>query len=577
MNFFEVTKFAYLSLTRNGKIRISLSTLIQIFLSLLDGVAILSLYWVISNYGKLSNVKNSWFQSIYLRMTNFGYTEQLITIYIIIFALSLFLIKTILNALLTKAILNLLVEEQIKLAKVTLNNIFNMSFGYLQKRNSNEYLHIFNQSISQFIAITIGNVSNIISELALLILISSILIVNSWVMTLILLIIFFTSSILLSKNLKNYIKKMGTIRATSSIDLNRKLLQLFNNYKEIIYSQSLEHFSKDITNDWKINFKTKSNQIFVQSLPKYYFELIFIISLVSIGFFIYIIYGQDGAIQSLTLFFVAAFRIMPSILRINNLVLSTKSGIADNDHLIQILKEVTQPKDVNFNYLPNKIANDYDSIPVYLKNVNVNKNGVSLISNVSLQIHHGDKIAIIGESGSGKSSLIETILGISESEYGEIKLFGELPNIVSSQISQRISFVSQTPFVTSGSLIENIVIGKPKELIHTNRLKEIISLLSLEDLNTNEENKLLTSNTVSGGERQRIALARAIYRDSDLIVLDEPTSAIDNLNELRIIDYLLKLDKSIIMVTHKIEIAKRFNKVYEIDKKSKILIEKKID
>jgi ABC-type transport system involved in cytochrome bd biosynthesis fused ATPase/permease subunit len=258
-------------------------------------------------------------------------------------------------------------------------------------------------------------------------------------------------------------------------------------------------------------------------------------------------------------------------------VLSTKSGIADNDHLIQILKEVTQPKDVNFNYLPNKIANDYDSIPVYLKNVNVNKNGVSLISNVSLQIHHGDKIAIIGESGSGKSSLIETILGISESEYGEIKLFGELPNIVSSQISQRISFVSQTPFVTSGSLIENIVIGKPKELIHTNRLKEIISLLSLEDLNTNEENKLLTSNTVSGGERQRIALARAIYRDSDLIVLDEPTSAIDNLNELRIIDYLLKLDKSIIMVTHKIEIAKRFNKVYEIDKKSKILIEKKID
>jgi ABC-type transport system involved in cytochrome bd biosynthesis fused ATPase/permease subunit len=258
-------------------------------------------------------------------------------------------------------------------------------------------------------------------------------------------------------------------------------------------------------------------------------------------------------------------------------VLSTKSGIADNDHLIQILKEVTQPKDVNFNYLPNKIANDYDSIPVYLKNVNVNKNGVSLISNVNLQIHHGDKIAIIGESGSGKSSLIETILGISESEYGEIKLFGELPNIVSSQISQRISFVSQTPFVTSGSLIENIVIGQPKELIHTNRLKEIVSLLSLEDLNTTEENKLLTSNTVSGGERQRIALARAIYRDSDLIVLDEPTSAIDNLNELRIIDYLLKLDKSIIMVTHNIEIAKRFNKVYEIDKKSKILIEKIID
>jgi ABC-type multidrug transport system fused ATPase/permease subunit len=516
-----------------------------------------------------------------MRLTKFGYTEQNISICFIIFALSLFLIKTLLNAFMAKVILNLLVEEQIKLAKMTLKNIFNMTFGYLQKRNSNEYLHIFNRSISQFVTIMIGNVSNIISELALLTIISSILIINSWIMTLTLLIIFVVSSLVLSENLKNYIKKMGTIGASSSIDLNRKLLQLFNNYKEIIYSQSVEHFSKDIANDWKINFKTRSNQIFVQSLPKYYFELIFIISLVSIGSLIYLIDGQERAIQSLTLFFVAAFRIMPSILRINNLFLGIKSGIADNDHLVQILNEVNQCKDIGINQLSNNVSVDHVPIPVYMKNVSIVKNGISLLSNVNLQIHHGDKVAIIGESGSGKSSLIETILGISESKSGQVKLFGELPNIISLQKSHRISFVSQTPFVTNGSLVENITIGMATKRIDLNRVQEIIKLLNLEDLNANlnanEEKKILSPNNVSGGERQRIALARAMYRDSELIVLDEPTSAIDELNEKRIIDYLMKLEKSIIMVTHNIEIAKRFNKVVEIDSKSKTLKETTLD
>ena len=204
-----------------------------------------------------------------------------------------------------------------------------------------------------------------------------------------------------------------------------------------------------------------------------------------------------------------------------------------------------------------------------------------MVHGVSFEMQAGEKLALVGESGSGKSSLIETILGINESESGQVRLFGELPNIISLQKSHRISFVSQTPFVTNGSLVENITIGIPTRLIDVNRVEEIIKLLNLEDLNANlnanEEKKFLTPNVVSGGERQRIALARAMYRDSELIVLDEPTSAIDNLNEKRIIDYIMELKKSIIMVTHNIDIAKRFNRVVEIDNKSKILKEITLD
>ena len=73
MNFFEISKFAYSTLTKSGKIKICIGTLIQIFLSFLDGVAILALYGVITNYGNLSEIKHSWFQTVYLKMINFQY------------------------------------------------------------------------------------------------------------------------------------------------------------------------------------------------------------------------------------------------------------------------------------------------------------------------------------------------------------------------------------------------------------------------------------------------------------------------------------------------------------------------
>lgn len=581
MNISDLIFYAFRRLSRKGKYKIVIITIAQTLLIILDGIAILSLYYVITNYGQLQNVGNKIFQAIYSIVYSFSNNQQITAIYFIIFSLTLFLTKTILNALLTKVTFNLLVAEQIKLAKSILKDLFKISFGFLEKRSSNEYLHIFSTSITQFITITISNISIIISEITLLIMISYILIRNSWEMSILIVSIFTISSFILAKTLKYQVARLGEERATSSIRLNQRIIELFTGYREIILSQSHDYFEKKIHEDWEINFKSRMNQLYLQNIPKFYFEAIFVFSFALVGPFVYLIKGQGSAINSLSLFLIAAFRIMPSTLRINNALLSTKSGIADSKHLINLLREIDKNilDTISMNF--NQKNTNLNQIPVSLNGVEIVKGGKILISNVNFELIQGEKIAIIGESGSGKTCLLETILGINSFKSGNVKLYGESPSILGSNYLKRISYVSQKPFITEGDLTENITLGTPKAEVDFTRVQEITRMLNLKnlylDLEENINIRTSSKKRVSGGERQRIAIARAIYRNPDLLVLDEPTSALDYMNESIILEYLMtkNISQSVIFITHNITNAFKFDKVYEIDKQNKTLNRKK--
>ena len=346
-------------------------------------------------------------------------------------------------------------------------------------------------------------------------------------------------------------------------------------------SQSNGYFEKKIHEDWEINFKSRMNQLYLQNIPKFYFEAIFVFSFALVGPFVYFIKGQGSAISSLSLFLIAAFRIMPSTLRINNALLSTKSGIADSKHLINLLQEIDKNvlDTISMNF--NQKNTNLNQIPVSLNGVEIVKGGKILISNVNFELIQGEKIAIIGESGSGKTCLLETILGINSFKSGKVKLYGESPSILGANYLKRISYVSQKPFITEGDLTENITLGTPKAEVDFTRVQEITRMLNLKnlylDLEENINTRTSSEKRVSGGERQRIAIARAIYRNSDLLVLDEPTSALDYMNESIILEYLMTKNKSqsIIFITHSITNAFKFDKVYEIDKQNKTLNRKK--
>ena len=209
---------------------------------------------------------------------------------------------------------------------------------------------------------------------------------------------------------------------------------------------------------------------------------------------------------------------------------------------------------IDGNVILNNISYSYD-------------NKKKVIDNLSLKIKSNSSIALVGESGSGKSTLIKLIIGLIKYEKGNISIDGnELSKINLSSLYDNISYVSQEAPIFDGTLKENIVFDKnidDKEII------EVLKLVSLEKFYERLEKGLDTELgekgiRMSGGERQRVAIARLFFDNSKIIILDEATSAMDNLTEKKVMKNILNQlkNKTLIIIAHRLETIKNVDTIY---------------
>lgn len=189
-----------------------------------------------------------------------------------------------------------------------------------------------------------------------------------------------------------------------------------------------------------------------------------------------------------------------------------------------------------------------------------------LINNLNLNIKAGEKLAIVGETGSGKSTIIKLIIGLLKDYQGEILISNEnLGNINLNDLYDQITYISQESPIFDGTLRENIVFDKK---VSDKEILKVLKLVSLEKFYQRLENDLDTELgekgiKMSGGERQRVALARLFFENTNIVILDEATSAIDNITEKEVMTNIMKnlKEKTLIIITHRLETIKKVNQV----------------
>jgi len=180
-----------------------------------------------------------------------------------------------------------------------------------------------------------------------------------------------------------------------------------------------------------------------------------------------------------------------------------------------------------------------------------------VLSNVSFTIKTGDVCAIVGPSGSGKTTLLECMLGLRIPDSGSVKVLGQTPEDLRANAPGAVGLVSQAPSLRSASIVENVGMFATEE-IDRDRVFELLRRVGLEDLlqRLPEGMDSVVGEghiQLSGGEKQRVGIARALYRDPALLVLDEPTSALDGLNEEAIFELLRaeRQHRTIVLITHR--------------------------
>lgn len=190
----------------------------------------------------------------------------------------------------------------------------------------------------------------------------------------------------------------------------------------------------------------------------------------------------------------------------------------------------------------------------------------TIFDNLSLSIKRGEKIAFVGESGSGKSTLIKLLLGLLKYDKGEIRLGDmELRDICLMDLYDKVRYLSQNTPVFDGSIKENLVFDKnvPEEQIW-NALRKVQLSYFVEKLATGLDTQIGEKGTcLSGGEKQRLALARLWFDDSELVILDEATSAMDNLTEESVMKAVMQQlnGKTVIAIAHRLNSIAGFDRI----------------
>ena len=368
------------------------------------------------------------------------------------------------------------------------------------------------------------------------------------------------------KTIQNKLKSWGKIRQTHS-GLSLKYLQEgFRSIKELKILQRINETIKTFTLNNKIINLAERRQNFVNSLPRIWLEWLAILGFILLIFYM-ILKGNElnQIVTLLGLFVVAAFRIMPSITRIMNAI----QGIIYNKPVIDtIYNEFNLNNKSSKKFLEEKFIFEDE---IELKNISFSYPNTQqkVINNLSLKIKKGTTIGLIGESGAGKTTLINLILGLLEPTEGNIKIDGK--NIFDDVLNwqNQIGYVPQNIFLTDDSIKKNIALGLPDEQIDKNLINKAVNNAKLEKLIKSLHNGLNVKvgefgDRLSGGQRQRISIARALYKNPKILILDECTNSLDINTESEIINEVndLKGKKTIIMIAHRLSTLKKCDFVY---------------
>ena len=372
------------------------------------------------------------------------------------------------------------------------------------------------------------------------------------------------------------ISSFGEERNIAGGELNKHLFQAMAAAKDVKILDREEDLVYQVN---KNLFKmTRLHQIiqFINGLPRFSFEML-MVCVFSLLVFIMMTAQREmtDIIQYLSVFAVASFRIVPGASRI----LSSFQSIKYLEPSVKILLQEFDSK-YHFDDKKNNQIQDSNTPLEFNKEINLSNLSFSYpsrkefsLSKISMKINKGEFVGIIGQTGSGKSTLINLLIGLLKPSEGKIEVDKLDINSNLHNWFNKIGYVPQYVYLTDETIRKNIAFGLKEENINDDLVKKAVEKASLDKFLNNLQNGLNTivgekGIRLSGGQQQRIGIARALYRDPEILIFDEATSSLDTLTEEKIMDSIqfLKRKKTLIIITHRLSTVKNCDKIFFIDK-----------
>jgi ABC-type multidrug transport system fused ATPase/permease subunit len=559
-------------LSPKDKSKIYLIAIVQAGLGFLDlaGVAVLGVLGALSVTGIQSKQPGNRVGEILrlLHLTQNSFQVQVAVLGAI--AVILLLGRTVLSIFFMRRTLFFLSHRGAKASSDLIAKVLTQPLLEIQGKTSQETLWAVTNGVSSIMLGILGIGINMVADFSLLIVITLGLFLVDPIMAIGMVIIFSSAAFILYLLLHKRAQKLGTLHWKLNISSNEKILEILHTYRESVVRNRREYYAREISKLRMSLGDVLAENSFMPYIGKYVIESTVLVGALCLGVFQFITNDASRAVATMVIFIAAGSRIGPAILRIQQGSITVKGSLGSAKPTLDLIARVRDAKPLSVssdqpNFDREGFTGSVELDKVSFRYPNASRNAVE---DASVQISHGKFAAIVGSSGAGKTTLVDILLGIIHPDSGNIKVSSLSPEDVIVKWPGAIAYVPQDVAIINGSIRENVGLGFSDQAVDDEMVWKALKVAQLDNF-VKELPEMLNTGVgergtrISGGQRQRLGIARAMFTNPQLLILDEATSALDGQTESDISEAIqnLKGQVTVIMIAHRLSTVRNADMV----------------
>ncbi len=550
--------------------------LFQIFLGLLDlvGIAIFGVLGALAVTGVGSRMPGSRVSVLLENLGLSGLSLQLQAIILATLATGLLISKTILSALFIRRTMFFLGRRGALISSLLVSRLLAQPLQVIQQRTMQENLFAVTGGVGAITLGVLGTAVSLISDISLLLIMFIGLFLVDPTISISTLIVFGGIGYLLYRLMHVRAKFLGLQQSELNIESNVRVLEVLNSYRESVVRDRRQYYARNIGQQQLILANNSAEIAFMPNIGKYIIEIAVLLGTLFISAIQFALQDAAQAVGVLSVFLAASTRIAPAVLRVQQGALHIRGSLALGNSTLELIDQIgIQDEQIQKDdYLD--LDHSGFSGNIKLANVQLTYPGETLpaITKIDIEISKGESVALVGPSGAGKTTLVDVILGVLKPDFGELSISGIEPLMAFEKWQGAVSYVPQEVMISNGTIRENVSLGFPvifatDELVwnalELAQLAEFVKRLPM-GLDTHVGD---SGTKFSGGQRQRLGIARAMFTNPKLLVLDEATSALDGQTEADISMAIqgLRGSVTVIMIAHRLSTVRGADRVLYMD------------
>ena len=550
---------------------------LQVCIGVLDllGVIAIGLLGALSVTGLQSRVPGDRVSSTleFLKLSNIPFQNQALILGI--GAVVLLVGRTVISIFFTRRILFFLSNRGAQISANLVSRLLSQSLIEIQKRTSQETLFAVTRGV-EFVTLQIlAPAIVLVSDVALLFIMGIGLFSIDPVTAIATFLVFFLLGYVLYRFMHIRAGELGVRSSNLNIVSNEKIVEVFSSYRESVVRNRRDFYAREIGSYRFALARTSAEMNFLPYISKYVIETSVILGALLIGAAQFLLQDAAHAVATLAIFLAAGTRIAPAVLRVQQGSVLIRGSMGQAKPTLDLIESLgTTPLIVN---IDDKVDVTHEG---FLAEISVENVGLTYpgkyspaITSVSLNIPSGKSVAFVGPSGAGKTTIIDVFLGVLLPDVGSVRISGLPPQLTVAKWPGAVSYVPQDVVIAAGTIRQNVALGYPLSEATDELVMSALKVAQLEKFIASLPDGIDTQvgergTKISGGQRQRLGIARAMFTRPHLLVFDEATSSLDGETEAGISEaiHALRGVTTVIMIAHRLSTIRDADIVVYMDK-----------